>query len=1304
MESKKINQLATNVAPQPSDLTIIGDPITGVSKKITLEQISSLFATSGTVTSVAVTESGDALTITGSPITTAGTINIGFAGTSGQYINGTGNLTTFPSLTGFVPYTGATANVDLGTFDLTTDIINLNQLKAIGSGGLNIYSNSGTHIALMGGGGGAGTTLYGGLIGTSASFTTSGSSDTFAINHSSGSGIALNITKGGDGEGLYINKTSGSGNAATIIGTLNATTLVKSGGTSSQFLKADGSVDSSAYITLTSLSAGAGISYNNTTGAISSTITQYTDALARAAISLTTTGTSGAATYNSTTGVLNIPEYIGGVTSVFGRTGAVVATEGDYSLTQLSDVTITTPTNGQVLKYNGTAWVNDTDANTGTVTSVGLSSATSGVTIASSPITTSGTITIAIATASGSQNGLLSSTDWTTFNSKGSGTVTSVAALTLGTTGTDLSSSVANGTTTPVITLNVPTASATNRGALSSSDWTTFNNKANALSGTINTIAYWDSATTIASLALATYPSLTELSYVKGVTSAIQTQLNAKQGTLTLTTTGSSGAATLMGDTLNIPQYSGGGGGMAIGGSITSATAGSVLFAGAAGVLAQDNANFFWDDTNNRLGIGTATPLYKFDITTAASQFQTFRIQSGDDAYITFGSTIASSQYWSFGATSNTSGQGANLFIIGTSTNAAASVVQSLVINSSGNIGINTNTPNKNSVGKALTINATTGSSMLELTSANSATTTYFEYTGTNSSIINVANGYLRFGANNAEVMRITGGSVTIGNISATGSKFQVNGSAAIGYSASTAAPTNGLAVAGQGTFGDNITISKNQNAQTNLTISNTTAGTGANTALLFTSDASAGSCQVFKYGSTKTAYKVVNSNDFGHYNNGAGNIVFFNDFASGAITLTAGGASTAHLTLNSSGNLGVGTATIGSRLQVNGNAAIGYSASTAAPTNGLAVSGNVGIGTSSPTEKLDVIGGALASGNGTIRTGITYSTLGLIGTFTNHDLGIITNGTTKITIASSGAATFSSSVTASGNSLFSAGSTALTQNILTVKGGGASGAFGFRVEGNNGDAILYTNNLTYDVIANTVAGNFGIGTTTIGSKLQVNGNAAIGYSASTAAPTNGLVVAGNILAGTTSENSYGANVTSVQLNGSSGSLYETRHNGTSALRVGSSSDHCYIFEPRDVEQRFSTNGTLRMTIGNGGIVTISNLAGSGSRAVLADASGVLSAPVSDISVKENVKPIGYGLKEISKMNPVWFEFTDDYKNYGEGRQNGNIAQEMAEIIPEAVFTTPSTGKMGINYDQMHAVYIKAIQELEERIKQLENN
>jgi len=47
MQSKKINQLATELAPDLTDITIIGDPTTGISKKITLSQMASLFT--GTV-------------------------------------------------------------------------------------------------------------------------------------------------------------------------------------------------------------------------------------------------------------------------------------------------------------------------------------------------------------------------------------------------------------------------------------------------------------------------------------------------------------------------------------------------------------------------------------------------------------------------------------------------------------------------------------------------------------------------------------------------------------------------------------------------------------------------------------------------------------------------------------------------------------------------------------------------------------------------------------------------------------------------------------------------------------------------------------------------------------------------------------------------------------------------------------------------------------------------------------------------------------------------------------------------------
>jgi hypothetical protein len=265
MANKKINELDSRASLSLSDLMAVGDPSTGYLYKTTISDLKTLTGAgvvsfNGRFGSVVPAEGDYSLTQLSDVIITSASNNQVLRYNGSNWVNATIDLS------GYVPYTGATANVDLGTFDLTTDIINLNQLKAIGSGGLNIYSNSGTHIALMGGGGGAGTTLYGGLIGTSASFTTSGGSDTFAINHSSGSGIALNITKGGNGEGLYINKTSGSGNAATIVGTLEATTLVKTGGTSSQFLKADGSVDSNSYLPSTGGTLSGDLSIQKTSG------------------------------------------------------------------------------------------------------------------------------------------------------------------------------------------------------------------------------------------------------------------------------------------------------------------------------------------------------------------------------------------------------------------------------------------------------------------------------------------------------------------------------------------------------------------------------------------------------------------------------------------------------------------------------------------------------------------------------------------------------------------------------------------------------------------------------------------------------------------------------------------------------------------------------------------------------------------------------------------------------------------------------------------------------------------------------
>jgi hypothetical protein len=54
---------------------------------------------------------------------------------------------------------------------------------------------------------------------------------------------------------------------------------------------------------------------------------------------------------------------------------------------------------------------------------------------------------------------------------------------------------------------------------------------------------------------------------------------------------------------------------------IAGLTTGSVLFADGSGNVGEDNSNFFWDDTNNRLAVGTTTPKAAMDVVTGAAGF-----------------------------------------------------------------------------------------------------------------------------------------------------------------------------------------------------------------------------------------------------------------------------------------------------------------------------------------------------------------------------------------------------------------------------------------------------------------------------------------------------------------------------------------------------------------------------------------------------------------------------------------------------------------------------------------------------------
>jgi hypothetical protein len=309
-------------------------------------------------------------------------------------------------------------------------------------------------------------------------------------------------------------------------------------------------------------------SVNGFTGAVNLTTTNisegtnlyFTDSRARSAISLTTTGSSGAATYSNLTGVLNVPQY---------------------TLAGLGGVPDT-----RTLTINGTAY--DLAANrswsVGTVTSVATSGPITGGTITS-------TGTIGITQSGTSSDGYLSSTDWNTFNNKqatitltttgnsgsstfvsntlnipnytlsGLGGVPDTRTITINGLSQDLSVNrtwsvgtvtsitfsgpLTGGTITGSGTVGILQSSGSQDGYLSSTDWTTFNNKQNAISVTAP-------ITLVGATIAITQSGASSNGYLS---STDWTTFNNKQNAITLTTTGTSGAATLVGATLNIPQY-----------------------------------------------------------------------------------------------------------------------------------------------------------------------------------------------------------------------------------------------------------------------------------------------------------------------------------------------------------------------------------------------------------------------------------------------------------------------------------------------------------------------------------------------------------------------------------------------------------------------------------------------------------------------------------------------------------------------------------------------------------------------------
>jgi len=183
------------------------------------------------------------------------------------------------------------------------------------------------------------------------------------------------------------------------------------------------------------------------------------------------------------------------------------------------------------------------------------------------------------------------------------------------------------------------------------------------------------------------------------------------------------------------------------------------------------------------------------------------------------------------------------------------------------------------------------------------------------------------------------------------------------------------------------------------------------------------------------------------------------------------------------------------------------------------------------------------------------------------------------------------------------------------------------------------------------------------------------------------------------------------------GKLNPDAGNGTDAGQISATvnswgfENNTCTFQAINNRAEYATNG-LQIGSAEGTYVSIGDAAGAGYVGLFAGnviISGVLTAgaiSASDKRTKTNIKVIKNGIDTVKKLKPVsfdWLQHTTGNFEFEKGY--GFIADDVEEILPEIVYK-----KRGFIYDDIkhleynsfHAIAIKAIQELTEKIEKLE--
>ena len=395
--------------------------------------------------------------------------------------------------------------------------------------------------------------------------------------------------------------------------------------------------------------------------------------------------------------------------------------------------------------------------------------------------------------------------------------------------------------------------------------------------------------------------------------------------------------------------------------------------------------------------------------------------------------------------------------------------------------------------------------------------------------------------------------------------------------------------------------------------------------------------------------------------------------------------------------------------------------------TVGLTVdtSQNVGIGTSSPNSKLEVQQGTKATTAAVISsarfTTTDASAFGLyfrqktdataanrwtgISSFDNgvgpaplvfQDLGGNvgigqTNPATQLDI--SGGSTYNR-ITLRNPSNESDGSTYISGNKDGTTGDYANLALAAR------HAITFSSNSSEKMRIDS-SGNLLVGTTTSStgfSELVINGNnnQSHGYNAGiqlnygTGAFGGGAITTQSAAGGGLNFYTYTGNI------GSETYLERMRIDSGGALLVGATS----VLTSGD-KFEVSINGSVRsLAVNSAGNVYAYSL---GTGIVYSNAGVLTSTNPSDSRLKDNITDISWGLSQINQLRPVSYDLKTD--TIGQGTQYGFIAQEVQSVMPELVKTFKGIDDieyLGLDKEGIYATLVKAIQEQQALITQLQ--